>query len=199
MTRKKKDRKASADEAVAEEESEAAAEAELLAASQGSPELDLQAQRDALQDKLLWALAEHENYKKRAQKEAAQAREFANESIVKELLAVLDDMERALDAARENHGEDDPLFTGMQLVHDKALEALGRFGLARIEAAGRPFDPALHAAMMQEESENAEPMTVLREVRRGYQFKGRTIRPSGVVVAKAPEEAPAEAEQGEES
>ena len=190
MTRKKKDKKKAADEA----EMDASCEK-----PEAAPEMDPQAERDELQDKLLRALADHENYKKRAQKEAAQAREFANESIVKELLAVLDDMERALDAARENHGEDDPFFTGMQMVHDKALEVLGRFGLTRIEAEGQPFDPERHAAMMQEESDDVEPMTVLREVQRGYQFKGRTIRPSGVIVAKAPAEAAGETDEGEES
>ncbi|MBS3820533.1 MAG: nucleotide exchange factor GrpE [Planctomycetes bacterium] len=132
--------------------------------------------------------ADYQNFKKRAAKEKAQAREFANESLLKELLPVIDDMERALAAARQNHDENDPFLQGMQLVHDKTIEVLGRFGLTRIDAVGQPFDPDRHAAMMQEASETVEPMTVLREVQTGYDLKGRTLRPTGVVVSKAPDE-----------
>jgi molecular chaperone GrpE len=131
--------------------------------------------------------ADYQNYQKRTAKEASQAREFANEGLLKELLPVIDDMERALAAGRENHDKDDPFLQGMQLVHDKAIEVLGRFGLTPIEAVGKPFDPDRHSALMQEESEAVEPMTVLREVQTGYDLKGRTLRPSGVIVAKAPE------------
>lgn len=137
------------------------------------------------QDKYLRVLAEFQNFKKRSAKEAVQSSEFANEKLMKELLTVIDDMERALAAARENHGEDDPLYTGMQMVHDNLLAVLGRFGLSPIDAEGETFDPEKHSAMMQEESD--EPaMTVLRQLQRGYELKGRTIRPAAVVVAKAP-------------
>ena len=132
--------------------------------------------------------ADYLNYQKRVQRDIEQAHEFANEQLIKELLSVLDDMERVLAAARGDHGEDNPLYTGMQLVHDKAMATLGRFGLSTIEAVGKPFDPDLHAAMMQEQSADYSPQTVLRELVKGYRLKGRTIRPSGVVVSIEPQE-----------
>lgn len=141
-----------------------------------------------LLERLQRVSADYLNYQKRAQRDIEQARIFANEHLIKELLPVLDDMERALDAARENHGEENPLYTGMQMVHDKALETLGRFGLAAITAEGAAFDPEQHSALMQQESDEVAPNMVLKEVQRGYTLKGRTIRPSGVIVSRAPQD-----------
>jgi molecular chaperone GrpE len=146
----------------------------------------LQAERDDLLGRLQRIAADYQNYQKRMQRDIAQAREFANEELIKSLLGVLDDMERALEAARTNHDEDDPLLKGMQMVHDKALETLKQFGLQPIEAQGQPFDPDQHSAMMQEPSPDAPPQTVLRELAKGYRLKGRTIRPSAVVVSQPP-------------
>ena len=148
----------------------------------------LQRERDDLLTRLQRVSADYVNYQKRVQRDIAQAHQFANEELIKALLSVLDDMERALAAARENHDTDDPLLEGMQLVHDKALGILSKFGLQRIEAQGQPFDPDLHSAMMQEPSAEVPPQTVVRELQTGYQLKGRTIRPSAVVVSQAPDE-----------
>ena len=147
----------------------------------------LREERDDLMTRLQRVSADYMNYQKRIQKDIQQARDFANEQLMKELLGVLDDMERALAAARENHSEDDPLLTGMRLVHDKAIDTLGRFGLAAIEAAGKQFDPEMHSALLEQESEDHPPKTVVQEVQRGYQLKGRTIRPASVIVSKLPE------------
>ena len=152
-----------------------------------SPET-LQLERDDLLARLQRLSADYLNYQKRVQRDIAEAREFANEELIKSLLGVLDDMERALDAARANHAEDDPLLEGMQLVHDKAFETLGKFGLSAIEAAGRPFDPEKHSAMMQQASDEHPPQTVLQELQKGYLLKGRTIRPARVVVSVLPED-----------
>jgi len=149
----------------------------------------LQAERDDLLARLQRVSADYLNYQKRAQREIADAREFANAELIRNLLPVLDDMERAMEAARANHGQDDPLLVGMQLVHDKALGTLGGFGLSVIEAAGKSFDPDLHSALMEEPTDRHPPKTVLRELQKGYRLKGRTIRPAAVVVAKAPEPA----------
>ncbi|MHC4982475.1 MAG: nucleotide exchange factor GrpE [Planctomycetota bacterium] len=151
----------------------------------------LQLERDDLLSRLQRVSADYLNYQKRVQKDIAQAREYANEELVKALLGVFDDMERALAAARENHDEDDPLLAGMQLVHDKALETMGRFGLTVIEAEGRKFDPELHSAVLQQPCDDRPPMTILQEVQKGYRLKQRTIRPSSVIVAREPEEPPA--------
>jgi len=153
-----------------------------------TPMEQVQAERDDLLARLQRVSADYLNYQKRAARDMQQAREFANESLIKSLLSVLDNMERALAAARANHEESDPLLTGMQLVHDSALDVLGKYGLKHIQAVGEPFNPELHSALMQQPSEEHEPMTVLQEIQKGYQLKGRTIRPAQVVVAKAPDE-----------
>jgi molecular chaperone GrpE len=103
-----------------------------------------------------------------------------------------------LDAARENHGEDDPFFKGMQLVHDKTMEALGKFGCTVIQAVGEPFDPDKHAAMMQQPADEHQPQTVIQELQKGYSLHGRTLRPSGVIVAVALEEGQAGPEEVDE-
>ncbi len=145
-------------------------------------------ERDDLLARLQRLSADYLNYQKRVQRDIEQTREYANEELIKALLAVLDDMERALAAARANHDEDDPLLKGMQLVHDKAIDTLGKFGVTVIDAEGKPFDPDLHSAMMQQPSAEHPPQTVLTELVRGYQLRERTIRPSGVVVSCLPEE-----------
>lgn len=152
--------------------------------------VDPQTERDDLEARLQRTMADYANFQKRAQRETDDARHFARAEVIKSLLPVLDDMERALDAARENHGEDHPLFQGMQLVHDKALEALGKFGLSVINAEGKPFDPDRHSALMQQPTGDCEPQTVLQDLQRGYCLNDRTIRPSSVIVAvELPDEA----------
>ena len=151
--------------------------------------MTVEQERDDLHGRLQRLAADYQNFQKRTSREIQQAREFANEQLIKSLLSVLDDMTRALDAARDNHGEEDPLFKGMQLVHDKASEILGNFGLTLIEAnPGQAFDPDKHSAMMQQPTADQEHMTILAQVQQGYQLKNRTIRPAGVVVAVKPEE-----------
>ena len=153
-------------------------------------------ERDDLMERLQRVSADYLNYQKRSQRDVAQAREFANEQLIKSLLPVLDDMERALSAAQANHPEGDPMLSGMQLVHDKTLETLGRFGLEAIEAVGKEFDPDRHSAMMQQPSDDHPPQTVLQELQKGYALKNRTIRPSAVVVSEVPpDEAEASAER----
>jgi molecular chaperone GrpE len=148
----------------------------------------LKQERDELFNRLQRLAADTQNFQKRAAREHAQAREFANEGLIKELLGVIDDMERALQAARDNHGEDNPFFQGMQLVHDKMMAVLKSHGLEPIVAEGQPFDPELHSALIQQPSEEHPPMTVLQELQRGYTLKGRAIRPAGVAVSTNPQE-----------
>ena len=131
------------------------------------------------------------------QRDRDQARQFANEQLIKELLPVVDDIERASESAAANASDDDPLLLGMQLVHDKILQTLGRFGLEIIEAAGKPFDPEKHSALMQQPSDEHPPQTVLQELQKGYQLKGRTIRPCAVIVSTEPESLEDQADQAD--
>ena len=143
----------------------------------------LQAERDDLMARLQRTAADYTNYQKRVQREMTESRDFANVKLITELLSILDDMSRALENAGDDRPDDDPLLTGMQMVHDKALEVLGRFGLESIEAMGLPFDPEMHSALMQQPTDEHPPMTVLQELQRGYKLKGRTLRPAAVIVS----------------
>jgi molecular chaperone GrpE len=144
----------------------------------------VKSERDDLMSRLQRVSADYMNYQKRANRDTTEACEYGNAELIKSMLPVLDDMERAMDAARKNHDEKDPLMVGMQLVHDKALEVMGRFGLTVIKAQGEPFDPQMHQALMQEPSDEVPPNTVLRELQKGYALKGRVARPAAVVVSK---------------
>jgi molecular chaperone GrpE len=149
----------------------------------------LRAERDDLLARLQRVSADYLNYQKRVQRDIADAREFANAELITSLLAVLDDMERALEAARANHSAEDPLLVGMQLVYDKALGTLAKFGLSAIQAAGEPFDPYKHRALHHQPSDAHPPGVVLAELQKGYQLKGRVIRPASVVVSGRDEQA----------
>ncbi len=149
-------------------------------------EMTLQADRDDLFARLQRTAADYANYQKRVQREMAETRDFANTRLITQLLSVLDDMERAMAAAVDSK-PDDPLLVGMQLVHDKALEVLGTFGLEIITAHGQPFDPESHSALLQQPSDDHPPHTVIQELQKGYKLKGRTIRPTAVIVSTDPE------------
>ncbi len=156
-------------------------------APRGDDLATLRQERDDLMARLQRVSADYVNYQKRAQKDLAQSREYANEALIKALLVVLDDMERALQAAREHAQGDNPLLTGMQLVYDKALQVLGSFGVEPVEAEGKPFDPQVHQAVSLQATDQLPPQTVLAQLQRGYLLKGRVLRPASVVVAVAPQ------------
>ncbi|MCL2700289.1 MAG: nucleotide exchange factor GrpE [Phycisphaerae bacterium] len=147
----------------------------------------LQAERDDLLGRLQRVSADYANYQKRVHRDVEQAREFANESLLKALLPMFDDMERALAAAKAHPDDTASLVAGMQMVHDNALAAATAFGLAVIAAAGKPFDPSLHAALLQQPSGDVPPQTVLNEVQKGYTLKGRLLRPAQVIVSTSPD------------
>jgi molecular chaperone GrpE len=153
-----------------------------------TPEEALVAERDDLLDRLQRVSAEFMNYQKRTQREREEQAAFAKADIVRAMLAVLDDMERALAAAGENHGEDDPFYQGIEMVHKHMLDVLARFGCQPIDAVGQPFDPEQHSALMQQPTDEYEANTVIQDVQRGYSLHGKTLRPAGVVVAVAPVE-----------
>ena len=138
-----------------------------------------------LLDRLRRLGADYQNYKKRVQKEIAQTREFANESLLRDIIPVLDDMELAMESARSECDEDNAFMKGMELVHGKLVDALEKKGVSLIAADGLEFDPGKHSAMMQEESDSVSPGTVLRVLQKGYAYNSRTLRPAMVIVSKA--------------
>ncbi len=136
-------------------------------------------------DLYLREAAETENYKKRVTREKQDAIRYANESLVRDLLPVIDDLERA---ARHAPADGDPraLVDGIELVIKACLEALQKHGITQVTAKGQPFDPEKHEAYAQVETGEFEPNTVVDEVHPGYYLADRLLRPSLVSVAKAP-------------
>jgi molecular chaperone GrpE len=136
-------------------------------------------------DKWLRSVAELENFKKRAQKEKADLLKFSNESLLKALLPVLDNLERAVTHGHQA-GEKSPLLEGVEITLKQFLSTLEKFGVRPISAAGEVFDPEKHEAVMQQEAEG-EPNRVVSELEKGYFYQDRLLRPSKVIVSKARE------------
>ena len=152
-------------------------------------EAELKAAReDARQKHELWLRerADLENLKKRTARERADTVKFANEQILKDLLAVVDNLERAVEHARSG-GDGAPLVDGVALVLKGLLDVLERHGVTRIQTKGAQFDPAHHEAMAHVESPAHPPNAVVKEHQPGYRLNERLLRPALVSVAKLPE------------
>ena len=143
----------------------------------------LEAERDEYLNDLKRVAAEFENYRKRVSRDQESLVARAHERLVKELLPVLDDLERALAAAEEH--EEAKLEEGVRLVHRELKAALDREGLAEIETDG-VFDPHVHEALLSQPSE-AEEGSVLEVLQKGYKLGDRVLRPARVVIATAQE------------
>jgi molecular chaperone GrpE len=139
----------------------------------------LQAERDQLFDRLQRLAAEFDNYRKRNARENAALAERANERLVKELIPVLDDLGRALDAAEEH--EEAKLEEGVRLVYRSLADLLAKEGLAEIETDGK-FDPHVHEALLSQPSDREEG-SVIEVVQKGYKLGDKVLRPARVVVA----------------
>ena len=133
--------------------------------------------------RLLRLAADMENLKKRQERERADLLQFANENLVKELLPLVDNLERALDHGRQLAAPA-ALLEGIEMVHQGFLKALDRFGVTPLDSLGRQFDPAFHNAMMQEEAPGVPDSSVIKELQKGYVMNQRLLRPAMVVVAR---------------
>lgn len=135
-------------------------------------------------DRFLRVTAEFENYKKRSAKEYGDLRKYANESLLKDLLHVVDNLERALETCDASHGAA-AIREGVELTLKDLLKIFERFSVEAVAALGEPFDPAYQQAVMQEPTAEAPENTVIRELQKGYTLHGRLLRPAMVVVATA--------------
>ena len=145
-----------------------------------------------LNERIVRLTADFDNFRKRAQREKDEARQFANQGLLEKLLPVLDNFEMALTAVKD---ADPSVRDGVQMILDQLLGVLKESGVEPVDAMGQPFDPNLHEALSQEETTEVEEGTVVQQVQRGYKLNDRLVRPARVVVAKAPgaaEEAPNE-------
>lgn len=141
----------------------------------------LQDELEAEQNKYLRLLADFDNFKRRTQKDKEISSKFRAQSLLTDLLPVLDNFERAL-AVEAKGDEAVTIMKGVLMVQKSLLEAVKREGLEEIKSVGEPFDPNFHQAVMQEIDEQAEPGSVLQELQKGYTLKGRVLRPSMVKV-----------------
>lgn len=149
------------------------------------PSAGLQADLDRFRDLALRSQADFDNYKKRAAREKEEAIKYANSSLLERLIAIVDNFELGLLAAR-GEGENSPIYAGMNMVLKQLTDFLADNGLEPIDAEGAKFDPNLHEAISNEPSAGVAEGFVIRQTRRGYRMKDRLLRPSSVVVSSGP-------------
>jgi len=137
------------------------------------------AERDEVKELLLRRQAEFDNFRKRTEKERSDYVQYAGMEIVREILPILDDFDRAMKV----EGGTAEYTKGVELIHSHMYETLKKLGLEPIETAGRSFDPHLHQAVERVETKDSPEGTILGEFQRGYNFKGKLLRPSMVKVA----------------
>jgi len=163
----------------------------------------LEEERDELNDRVLRKAAEFENYRRRMEREKQRRYESGMLEVIEPVLEVLDDFERSIEAAEELQDSQDAekayesLKGGVEMVFRKFRDTLENLGVEPIKAEGESFDEELHEAMMRQPSEEAEPGTVLQEIRTGYRMEDRVVRHSRVVVAAEPSADEGEDAEGE--
>ena len=146
------------------------------------PTASLQADLDRFRDLALRSQADFDNYKKRATREKEEAIKYANSSLLERLIAIVDNFELGLSAAK-SEGAKSPIYSGMSMVLKQLTDFLADNGLEPIDAEGQKFNPNLHEAIAHEPSDDLAEGVVLRQMRRGYRLKDRLLRPSSVVVS----------------
>ena len=142
----------------------------------------LAAEKADLQDRLLRARAEFDNYRRRSEQQRSEYLQFAAMDPVREILPILDDFERALKVETA----DSDYAKGVELIYQRMLDSLKKMGLEPIETEGKMFDPNLHQAVERVQTEETEDQAILGEFQRGYNFKGKLLRPAMVRVAVHP-------------
>jgi molecular chaperone GrpE len=173
-----------ADSAAAPEAADDGSSGEILSAEEQIERLEeeLAIARDAV----LRAQADSQNVTRRAEQDVEKARKFALERFCGELLPVVDNLERALEAAVGDNDIVKPIAEGVELTLKSFHDALKKFHIVTVDPAGEPFDPQLHQAMSMVENGDVEPNTVIAVMQKGYTLNGRLVRPAMVMVSKSP-------------
>lgn len=166
------------------QEAEETSEAEGKAAeeAQGAELREARAQAEELQQRLLRAQADFDNFRRRTVKEKEELAQYASSKLVTELLPVLDNFERAL-AAAQTGSEEQSFVKGVDMIFRQFTQVLEQEGVKAMNAVGEPFNPEFHQAIMQVESEEHEEGIVVEEVQKGYMLKDRVLRPAMVKVS----------------
>jgi molecular chaperone GrpE len=142
-------------------------------------------------DRLLRTTAEFENYKKRMAREMDEFRKYANQSLLRELLSIVDHIELALQAAG-GAGSEKTIADGLGLTLKELMRILEKFNVTPVESTGQPFNPEVHEAILREHSDSLPENAVVREMQKGYMINGRLLRPALVAVAARPAAEPGE-------
>lgn len=171
----------SAEEAAPDTDATAAETAEAASRASEQQPSSLEEEIKAVHDRYLRLAAEFENYKKRVQKDQAEYTKYAHERLLRELLPVLDNLQRALEHAQQS-GSTNGLIEGVELTCKQYLEVLSRFGVRPIPSVGLPFDPAVHQAVATVDSQGQAPNTIVEEYEKGYYLHDRVLRPAVVTV-----------------
>lgn len=145
----------------------------------------LETQVEELKEALIRSQADLQNVRRRAERDVENAHKYAVEKFVKDLLAVLDSMDRALELAETTEGFDAAMLEGTQMTHKLLLDTAAKHGVEPINPVGEAFDPQEHQAMSMVESADHEPNTVMAVMQKGYKLEGRVIRAAMVMVTKA--------------
>lgn len=179
------------------EQMQSEAEAPATEVKEPSPLEQAEAERDRLKDQLLRVAADFDNFRKRTKKDIEHAERRAKEDVLREILPVIDNLERAVQAAQ---GATDvaSVVTGIEMVLKGFEDASERIGLEKISSLGQRFDPTVHDAFQQQESAEHPPGTILAEYQPGYRLGDRLLRPAMVVVSKKPPEPAPEGDGGGE-
>ncbi len=139
---------------------------------------------EAAKNETLRTLADSQNSRRRAEKDVAAAHKYALDKFVRELLPIVDNLERALELDQDKDTVEKSLIEGVQLTYRNFIDVLQKFAVEQISPQGEPFDPQLHQAVSTVEQPDSEPNTVINVMQKGYQLNGRLLRPAMVVVAK---------------
>jgi len=185
-TEKRHAKEAKADEAVADTQAEAPAAPEVLTPEQIDQLKERAAKADEFRERLLREAADFENYKKRAARERQDSVTYANESLLQKLIPILDTFEMALAATASDGSSAQSLQAGVLMIYNQLKSTLADAGLEEIDARGKVFDPNLHEAVSQQESAEVAEGEVMQQIRKGFKFRNRLVRPAGVIVAKKP-------------
>jgi molecular chaperone GrpE len=150
----------------------------------GNEKEQMEAELNEANDRYVRLYAEFENYKKRVNKDKEELIKYGNESLLYELLTVIDNLDMALKHAPDNISSG--LVQGVEITYKELMKTLEKFGLTAIDAEGKPFDPLVHHAMSQIERDDLDENIVVEEYRRGYKLREKVLRPSLVAVSKNP-------------
>lgn len=159
-------------------------ESEISEKSDSSKEMidKLEKEANEYRDKFIRKMAEFDNFKRRKENELSDYLKYANEGLMKDLLPVLDDLERSVNYSKnENSGKN--LIEGLEMINNKFIKVLENYGLTKIDSVGKPFDVNFHEALLQVERPDVPPHSVVEEILKGYLLKERVLRHTKVIVS----------------